>query len=152
MELKTGSADSTLDDKGRVSIPIRFRDQFQGELIISWGMERCLWIMKPSTWENFEQKMRNSTVFNQEEWRYFEYTVLAQKQPTELDKAGRIAIPPSFRRYANMSRECLIICSEDRLSLWDVDTFYDYREKNDAMGQAAMNKLDTPDIFKADQG
>ena len=72
MELKTGSADSTLDDKGRVSIPIRFRDQFQGELIISWGMEQCIWIMKPATWDTFEQRMRTANVFNQEEWRYFE--------------------------------------------------------------------------------
>ncbi|MCL2093255.1 MAG: division/cell wall cluster transcriptional repressor MraZ [Treponema sp.] len=149
MELKTGSADSTLDDKGRVSIPIRFRDQFQGDLIISWGMEQCVWIMKPATWEAFEQRMRSSDAFNQEEWRYFEYTVLAQKQPAELDRAGRLAIPSSFRRYANMTRECLVICSEDRLSIWDVDTFFEYRRSKDSMGQAAMNKLGTPDIFRA---
>ena len=152
MELKTGSAESTLDDKGRISIPIRFREYFQGELVISWGMERCIWIMKPATWNNFEQMMRlakASKEFNQEEWRYFEYTVLGQKQEVELDKAGRIAIPPSFRRYANMTKDCLIISSEDRLSIWDVDSFYDYREKKDTMGQSAMNKLGTPDIFKA---
>jgi MraZ protein len=151
MNQKTGSADCILDDKGRVNIPTRFRDQFQGELVISWGMERCIWIMKPSTWENYEKKMRGAKedkAFNQEEWRYFEYTALGQNQEAELDKAGRIAIPPSFRRYANLTRECLIICSEDRLSLWDVDTFYDYREKKDSMGQEAMNKLGTPDIFK----
>ena len=150
MVLKTGSAESTLDDKGRVNIPTRFRDQFQGELIICWGMEQCIWIMKPSTWENFEQKMRSSTVFNQEEWRYFEYKVLGQIQPAELDKAGRIAIPPTFRRYANLSKDCMVINAEDRLSIWDVDVFYSYLAEKDGMAQTAMNKLGTHNIFKPD--
>ena len=153
MELKTGSAESTLDDKGRVSIPVRFRDQYQGKLVISAGMEKCIWIMKPSTWEKLVQNMQKGEeekTLNQREWRYFEYKVLGQNEETELDKAGRITIPSAYRRYANFTRECLIISSEDRLSLWDVDTFYDYLEKNDNMGQEAMNKLGAPDIFKAD--
>ena len=153
MELKTGSAESTLDDKGRVSIPVRFREQYKGKLIISVGMEKCIWIMKPSTWEKLVQKMhkgKEEKALNQKEWRYFEYKVLGQNEVTELDKAGRINIPPSYRRYANFTRECLIISSEDRLSLWDVDTFYDYLDKNDDMGQEAMNKLGSPDIFRAD--
>ena len=149
MELKTGSAESTLDDKGRVSIPTRFREQFQGELIISWGMEQCVWLMKPSNWKNLEQKMRNFQKFNQEEWRYFEYAVLGQKQPAELDKAGRIAIPPPFRRYASLTRDCMIISAEDRLSIWDLDIFYAYLAEKRGMAQAAMNKLGTHDIFKA---
>ena len=150
MELKTGSAESTLDDKGRVSIPIRFREQFQGELVISWGMEHCIWIMKPSTWETFEKRMRNSRGFNQEEWRYFEYTVLGQIQPAELDKTGRIAIPPTFRRYASLSRDCMVISAEDRLSIWDTEVFYAYLAEKSAMAQTAMNKLGTHDIFKAE--
>ncbi|MCL2008266.1 MAG: division/cell wall cluster transcriptional repressor MraZ [Treponema sp.] len=150
MTLKTGSAESTLDDKGRVNIPTRFRDQYQGDLVISWGMEQCVWIMKPATWETFELKMRNSTVFNQEEWRYFEYKVLGQIQSAELDKAGRIAIPPTFRRYASLSKDCMIICAEDRLSIWDVDVFYSYLADKDSMAQSAMNKLGTHNIFKAD--
>ena len=150
MELKTGSAESTLDDKGRVSIPIRFREQFQGELVISWGVEHCIWIMKPATWETFEKRMRNFRGFNQEEWRYFEYTVLGQIQPAELDKTGRIAIPPTFRRYASLTRDCMVISAEDRLSVWDTEVFYAYRAEKTAMAQAAMNKLGTHDIFKAE--
>ena len=150
MELKTGSAESTLDDKGRVSIPIRFREQFQGDLVISWGMEHCIWIMKPATWETFEKRMRNSTGFNQEEWRYFEYTVLGQIQTAELDKTGRIAIPPTFRRYASLSRDCMVISAEDRLSIWDTEVFYAYLAEKSAMAQTAMNKLGTHDIFKAE--
>ena len=150
MELKTGSAESTLDDKGRVSIPIRFREQFQGELVISWGMEQCIWIMRPATWETFEKRMRRSNEFNQEEWRYFEYKVLGQIQPTELDKVGRIAIPPTFRRYASLTKDCMVICAEDRLSVWDTEVFYTYLTEKSAMAQAAMNKLGTHNIFKAE--
>ena len=153
MELKTGSAESTLDDKGRISIPVRFREYYQGKLIISVGMEKFIWIMKPSAWEKLVKNMhkgKEEKTLTQKEWRYFEYKVLGQNDEAELDKAGRINIPHSYRRYANFTRECLIISSEDRLSLWDYDTYFDYLDKNDDMGQEAMNKLGTPDIFKAD--
>ena len=151
MELKTGSAESTLDDKGRVNIPIRFRDQFQGDLVISWGMERCVWVMKPSTWENLGKKMRRNSdkVFNQEEWRYFEYKVFGQAEPAKLDKTGRIAIPPTFRRYAGLTKDCMVISAEDRLSIWDIDVFYTYLAEKRSMAQTAMNKLGTHDIFRA---
>ena len=150
MELKTGSAESTLDDKGRVSIPVRFRDYYQGKLVITWGMEHCAWIMTPAVWKNFEQALRNSDKFTQEERLILEDKHLDQAQIVEIDKAGRIAIPPTLRRYANLTKECIVISAENRLSIWDCDVFNKYLAEKDAIARAAMNKLGTRDIFRVE--
>ena len=148
MELKRGSAESTLDDKGRVNIPVRFRDFFQGELVITRGMERCAMIMTPSLWERFEQAEGSSEVLTQEEREAFKNKHLNQAQIVELDKAGRIAIPPIIRKYANLTRDCMVIRDENRLSIWDSDAWEAYLTEKDMLARTAMNKLGTQDIFK----
>ena len=149
VELKTGSAESTLDDKGRVNIPVRFRDQYQGELVITWGMEHCAWIMTPPVWERFERALRNSEMLTQEERLILEDKHLNQAQVVELDKTGRIAIPPTIRKYANLTRDCVVISAENRLAIWDSDVFASYLADKDTVARSAMNKLGSQDIFRA---
>ena len=151
MELKTGSVESTLDDKGRVNIPVRFRDQYQGSLVITWGMEHCVWIMTPAVWEHFERALRNSEMLTQEERLILEDKHLNQAQVVELDKSGRIAIPQTIRKYANLTRECIVISAENRLSIWDCGVFDAYLKESDMVARTAMNKLGSQDIFRAKQ-
>ena len=148
MELKTGAAESTLDDKGRVNIPVRFREQYQGKLVITWGMEHCAWIMTPAVWENFERALRNSEMLTQEERLVLEDKHINQAQVLEIDKAGRIAIPPTIRKYANLSRDCIVISAENRLSIWDSGVFDSYLAEKDAVARTAMNKLGSQDLFR----
>ena len=148
LELKTGSAESTLDDKGRVNIPVRFRNKYQGELIITWGMEHCAWIMTPIVWERFEKALRNSEFFTKEERLILEDKHLNQAQVVELDKAGRIAIPPTIRKYANITRDCIVISAENRLAIWDSGVFDSYLANKDELARTAMNKLGSQDLFR----
>ncbi|MDR1802777.1 MAG: division/cell wall cluster transcriptional repressor MraZ [Treponema sp.] len=151
MILNRGSAESTLDDKGRVNIPVRFREFFQGELVITRGMEHCAMIMTPAGWERFEQAEGNSDVLNNEEREVFKNKHLNQAQVVTLDSAGRIAIPSIIRKYANLTRDCIVIRDEDRLFIWDSGDFEAYLEEKDAVAKAAMNKLGSQDIFRAKQ-
>ena len=147
MELNRGSAESTLDDKGRVNIPVRFRGFFQGELIITFGMERCAWIMTPPVWEHFEQQY-NSELLTMEERGVFEDKHLNQAQVVELDKTGRIAVPAPVRKYAGLTRDCLVIWTENRLAIWDSDVFASYLAEKDEVAKRAMNKLGSLDISR----
>ena len=149
MELKTGSAESTLDDKGRVNIPVRFREFFQGELIITRGMEQCAMIMTPALWDRFKQVEEDSDVLTQEEREAFKNKHLNQAQVVELDKTGRIAIPAIIRKYANLARDCMVIRDGDRLSIWDSGAWDAYLAEKDSLARAAMNKLGTQDIFRS---
>ena len=150
MELTTGSAESTLDDKGRVSIPVRFREQYQGELIITCGFESCAWIMTPAVWEHFKKNILNSDMLTQEERDGLKYKHLYEAHKVDLDKAGRIAIPPPIRKYANLSKDCRVIKTEDRLDIWDSGVYETYRAEKDAMVRAAFNKLGSKNIFRAE--
>ena len=154
MELRTGSAETTLDPKGRVSIPVRFRDQYQGQLVITRSMEKCLWVMTAPVWERYEQGLRSSSKAedqNYKEWNILEYTIIGQAQGVELDNAGRIAIPSTLRKYANLSNEgkdCIIINGRNRLSIWDSETFEAYCAENEPFAQVAMNKLAAQEVFR----
>ena len=148
MELKTGSAESTLDDKGRVNIPVRFREQYQGELVVTCGREHCVWIMTPAVWEQFKQNILNSEMLTQEEKESLEYKHLYRAQKVDLDKAGRIAIPQHIREHANLSKDCMVIRTEDRLDIWDSASFDTYLAEKDAIARTAFNKLGSKNIFR----
>jgi len=88
---------------------------------------------------------------NQEEREAFKNKHLNQAQVVTLDSAGRIAIPSIIRKYANLTRNCIVIRDEDRLFVWDSGDFEAYLEEKDVVARAAMNKLGSQDIFKAKQ-
>jgi len=150
--LNRGSAESTLDDKSRVNIPVRFREYFQGELVITRGNEHCAMIMTSAGWERFEKIEGDSDVLNNEEREIFRNKYLNQAQVVELDKTGRIPIPSIIRKYANLTRECMVIRDEDRLFIWNSDDFEVYLAERDELAREAMNKLGSRDIFRVKQG
>jgi MraZ protein len=153
MELKTGTAESTLDDKGRVSIPIRFREYFQGRLFISLGPsgEKCAMIMTEAVCEQVIQAERKpEKPLEQTEREALKNRLVRPIDEVELDKTGRISIPSFIRRFANLTKNCLVIRDESRLFIWDSDTFQAYIAETDPLSSSAMNKLSSKDIFKVD--
>jgi len=149
--LDTGSAESTLDDKGRVNIPVSFREHFHGELVITRGDKPSAMILTPQVWERFKQSEENSEVLTHEQREAFKSKYLSQVKVVELDNAGRIAIPPIIRKYAKLTRNCVVIRDKDRLLIWDSDEYDAYLEEIDPIAQAAMNILGSHDIFRAKQ-
>ena len=153
MELKTGFAESTLDDKGRVNIPTRFREFFPGKLFITRGNEKCAMIMTEAVCERLfqeaEEKSRSGKITD-EEGEPFNNKYLRLIQEVELDKAGRIAIPQLIRKYANLTRDCLVIRDENCLFIWDSEEFEAYLVQSDPLARSAMNKIGSRNIFKAE--
>jgi MraZ protein len=154
MELKTGAIESTLDDKGRVSIPLRFRNQYQGDLIITWGMQPSAWIMKADVWEKVASKLTNLD-FTVEERFFFEDRYINEAQVVELDKAGRIAVPGTIRRWARLTKECTVVSAENHLVIWDREFRFGYQTEKESLAQGAlaqsvMNKMGSIRLFKLD--
>jgi len=148
IKLDTGSAESTLDDKGRVNIPKSFREHFQGELIITMD-EYCAMILKPSVWEHFRKIEENSEVFNHTDREAIKTTYYNHADVVELDNAGRITIPPVIRKFTKLTRDCIVIRDKDRLQIWDSGAYDAYLGEMGAVARAAMNKLPSQDIFRA---
>jgi MraZ protein len=107
---------------------------------MTWGIDQCIYIMTLSAYEDFEKTLRNSREFSRE-WRILENKHFAQAMKVEIDKAGRVAIPPTFRKYARLNRDCTVINSaKGFLSVWDADNFFNYIEENNPTAQAVFDK------------
>jgi MraZ protein len=134
-------------------IPQRFREQYQGGLVVTWGVEPCLWVMTLGVWERFEQDLYargDEEGLNDGQRNYLEYTIIGQAQEVELDKIGRLPLPATHRNYANLSKDCMVINGKGRMSIWDCQTFTAYHKAQEANGQPFVNNLrGAQNIFRA---
>lgn len=148
MQLGTGTFESTLDDKGRVSIPARLRERYSGELVITHGMQPSAWIMTPAVWEQVQAKLdKAASALSEDEYLDLQYQYVLPAQVVEIDKSGRIAVPSAIRKYARLNRECLVLSAENRLELWDAEFFWTYLQERRAKNQETMQKLGPIRLF-----
>jgi MraZ protein len=129
MELRTGTFESTLDDKGRVGVPIRLRDRYAGDLVIAQGLPPSVsaWVMTPAVWEQVQERVELSlTSLPWQDFQLFHQQFMWSAQPVEFDKSGRIAVPSTIRKYAGLLKECLVLSDEEHLEIWDSKRYYDY--------------------------
>lgn len=153
MELRTGTFETSLDDKGRISIPSRVREWYPGELVLTRGMYPSVWIMSAEAWEIFSGKLKNQSGLTQEEYQSFQYHYILPAQVGEIDKSGRIAIPPTLRKHAKLGHDCLVMSAEDHLEIWDAEYHYTFEEEEmQPLRQEATRKLGPGSLFKPDGG
>jgi len=153
MELRTGTFESTLDDKGRVSIPTRLRDLYPGpKLVITQGMQPSVWLMTSPVWEQVSAKLKKAPdEISEEDYFDIHYQYIYSAQEVEIDKSGRLALPPAIRKYARLSRDCLVLSAENHLEIWDSEFFYAYLQEKQPMIQETMKKMGALRLFNTDR-
>lgn len=123
-------------------IPARMRADVAGSIVIlTRGVENCLWLFPPEEWKTFSEKLIGSTSLLQEESRLIQRRMIAPAQETEIDKAGRIVIPPTLREYADLKKECLILGLKKYMEIWSEASYQSYLEANEAKFKEAAEKL-----------
>lgn len=122
-----GEYQHTLDAKGRVSLPRRFRDQTGGKLVVTKGLENSLWVMTKEEWDAFEGALLqgNQLTANQRKLRLF---FLGSAGEVDVDGAGRIAVPKPLRDHAGLTRDVAVIGNGDRIELWDSEAWAAYNQ------------------------
>lgn len=120
-----GSFDHAIDEKGRVSIPARFRDTLQAEghtrLYITKNIierERCLVLYPPREWEALANRIRDKARFDRN-IQLFQTFYIGGAHEVEADRQGRILIPPKLREFARLDREATFSAQIDHFQLWD---------------------------------
>ena len=143
-ELQTGTFESTLDDKGRVVIPAPLRDKYTGNLVITQGLENCVWIMTNDVFNNFLKTLDNlNSTLSYEEIEAFRYQCEAPARPAAIDqKTGRIPVPPALRSYAKLSRDCLLLSIDGHLEIWNNDEYTAFSSEKQLAAKEAKKKLD----------
>lgn len=142
MELLTGEFKNTLDEKGRLSLPVRLRSELPGNiLVMTQGVDRCLWLFAPEQWKILSRKLMETTSPFQARSRMVQRRIIAPAQEVEIDKAGRIAIPQSLREFAALNRECVILGIDKYIEIWDSDQYKQYWDENEAEFRSAAEEL-----------
>ncbi|MGB4586758.1 MAG: division/cell wall cluster transcriptional repressor MraZ [Rectinemataceae bacterium] len=131
MSILTGEFRNTLDEKGRLSLPARMRSELPGiELVLTQGIDQCLWLFPPLQWQELSQKLMASTSLFQAKSRLVQRRIIAPAQEVEIDRLGRISIPQSLREWAGLSRECVILGISKYIEIWSADEYRKYLEDN----------------------
>ena len=126
--LKTGTVESTLDEKGRVVIPHSMRECYTGTLVLTQGKEDCILLMTPVIYQSFldkHKKQFDEKEISAEEYEAFQDLYESSATTVEIDpKTGRIPIPAVLRTHANLSKDnkdCLVVNVRNHLEIWNAD-------------------------------
>jgi MraZ protein len=131
-----------LDEKGRLLIPARMRTEVAGnEVILTRGVENCLWLFPPEEWKTFSENLIGSTSLFQEKARLIQRRMIAPAQETEIDKAGRIVIPQTLREYADLKKDCIILGLKKYIEIWSETAYQSYLSENEAKFKEAAEEL-----------
>jgi MraZ protein len=121
----SGTYTPKLDDKGRLILPAKFRDEMKEGLVITRGQDHALDIRTKADFETFTEKFRNASQTNAR-MRNYGRMLFAQASEQVPDKQGRVMITPELRSYAELERECVVIGVFDRLEVWQPDRWAGY--------------------------
>lgn len=135
-----GEYNHSIDTKGRVIIPAKFREQLGEHFVVTKGLDGCLWVFAEEEWEEFSGKLRELPVANKDA-RKFARFFLAGAAEAETDKLGRILIPQILREYAKLEKDVALVGTGNRVEIWDKtawddnSTFDDMEEIAEHMGE-----------------
>ncbi len=115
-----GQYNHTLDDKGRITVPSRFRDELRGEIVLTRGLDRCLVLYPMAVWEELAQKV-NALPITDPRGRALRRVFFADATNMVPDRQGRILVPDRLREYAglDLNNEAVVVGLDRFLELWE---------------------------------
>src|ERR1017187_5977406 len=130
-----------LDEKGRLFLPAKYRDELSGGVVITKGQERCLYVCPHEEFGRITEALRAAPV-TAKAVRDYSRVFFASASDEVPDKQGRITIPPALREYAALQRDCVVIGANTRLEIWDEAAWAAYlAQQEDAFSDASEEVL-----------
>jgi MraZ protein len=128
-----GSYQHTIDHKGRISIPARFRRQLSGDaeetFVILRGLESCIALYPSDEFRRLDERLRGRS-FSDENNRRYQRMMLFDSRDETLDAQGRIALPPRLITHAKLAKDVLIVGLLDHLEVWNPELFESYLQSS----------------------
>jgi MraZ protein len=119
-----------IDDKGRLSVPTKFRSDLAHGAVVTRGLDSSLFILPKEEWGKLAEKLAGLPL-GQANSRAFARLMLAGAMDVSLDKQGRFIVPDYLRSYASLSKKVVIVGVNTRLELWDVERWEAYRAQTE---------------------
>jgi MraZ protein len=118
MPMFLGTHSPRLDDKGRLILPAKFRDQLEEGVVVTRGQERCLYVFPVAEFARLADQLRQAPVTSKQARDYLR-VFLSGASDELVDRQGRVTIPTALRTYAGLTRDCAVIGAGQRVEIWD---------------------------------
>ena len=125
-----GTHTPRLDDKGRLILPARFRDELVGGVVITKGQERCLYGFPTAEFQRIAEQLAAAPMTHKAA-RAYNRVFFASAYDEIPDKQGRVTIPQALRDYAGLDRDLVVIGASTRIEIWDKQAWETYLEANE---------------------
>ena len=135
-----GEYNHSIDAKGRIIVPSKFREKLGDRFVVTKGLDGCLWVFSTAEWETFSDKLTSLPVARRDA-RNFSRFFLAGATEAETDKMGRILLPQVLRDYAKLEKDAVLIGAGTRVEIWnkeawtEVSTFDNVDDLAEQMGE-----------------
>ncbi len=123
-----GQYEHTIDEKGRLIIPARFRELLGENFIITFGLDVCLFVYPQEEWKDLSEKLKLLPL-GQKDARAFKRILFSRANAGVLDTQGRMVIMKYLRDYARIEREVMVIGVQDRIEIWSKEIWQKYFEE-----------------------
>ena len=134
-----GEYNHTIDAKGRLIVPAKFREVLGDEFVVTKGLDNCLFVYPNDEWQKFEEKLQTLPLTNKNA-RQFTRFFLAGAADVELDKQGRILIPSVLREFASLQKDVVFVGVGSRIEIWSKDRWMQsISAYDDDMDEVAAN-------------
>ncbi|HJX38018.1 MAG TPA: division/cell wall cluster transcriptional repressor MraZ [Anaerolineae bacterium] len=135
-----GSYLHNIDSKGRLTLPAKFRAELAKGVVVTLGLDGCLWVFPTETWEEIARKMNELPLTNKFS-RHFARRMYGYASDCEPDKQGRILLPPSLRERAGLDGETVVVGGPGRLEIWSRESWERTTEEIEKNGDAIAEQL-----------
>jgi len=140
-----GEYHHSVDPKGRLIVPSKFRDGLGQNFVITKGLDNCLFVYPMEEWLVIERKLK-SLPFTKADARAFVRFFFSGANECELDKQGRILLPSNLREYGKFDKDVVIIGVSSRIEIWSKELWENYSESEDMDYEEIAEKLQDIDI------
>ncbi len=136
----------SIDDKKRVAVPASFRKELGKKVVITRGLDNCLFVYPVASWQKMAGKL-DSMVMGKADSRGFNRFLLAGATETEVDSMGRILIPDYLKEFADLKSKVVMAGINDRVEIWDEKKWKEYTAKIEKQADALAEKLGEIGVF-----
>ena len=140
-----GEYEHNIDDKGRVIMPAKFREDLGMVFYVTKGLNNCLFVYPKEAWEKRIEEL-GRLGDTQEQVRRFKRIFFSNASQNVLDKQGRVVITPKLRQEASLTKEIVFIGVNDHIEIWDAKNWEEYINMDDETYETLASYLDNPQL------
>lgn len=136
-----GEHKHSIDGKGRVIVPAKFRDDLGETFVVTKGLDKCLFAYPKSEWAILEAKLKQLPLTNRDARKFVRF-FFAGAVECEMDSQGRILLPTHLREFASLKKDIISIGAATRMEIWDLEAWKGYNDEDDYIDNDLEAKME----------